>query len=88
MYLDSESDKIRRDCLTVRDAYLAMFYFVDAYWCRGGANDGSVTLVRHDLGPASDPDDESLLQTTDPAFWEDWLTAIEKARSQGIPAKL
>ena len=75
-------------CLSVRDAYLAMFYFVDAYWQRGERGDGSVTLLRHDLGPAADPDDENVLITTDPAFWTDWLVAVESARSRGLPSRL
>ena len=76
------------DCLSNRDAYLAMFYFVDAYWQRGGRGDGSVTLLRHDLGPMADPDNENALMTTDPAFWTDWLAAVESARSRGLPTRL
>lgn len=76
------------DCISFREAYLAMFYFIDAYWRRGGRTDGSVTLLRHAVGPAVDPDHADALLTTDPAFWSDWLIAIETARSQDVPTEL
>ena len=83
-----DGEQIANDCLSIRDAYLAMFYFVDAYWQRGGRRDGSVTLLCNDLGPMVDPDDENALMTTDPAFWTDWLAAVESARSRGLPSRL
>jgi hypothetical protein len=83
-----DREQIANDRLSIRDAYLAMFYFVDAYWQRGGRGDGSVTLLCHDLGPMADPDNESALITTDPAFWTDWLAAVELARSSGLPSRL
>jgi hypothetical protein len=76
------------ECLTPRQAYLAMYYFIDAYWQRGGQLDGSVRLLRHAVGPTADPSDESVLQTADPASWTDWLTAIETAESHGLPDHL
>lgn len=76
------------ECLSVRDAYLAMFYFIDAYWQRGGRADGSVTLLRHSLGPAARPDDDAELMTADPAFWSDWRAAVDTARTRGTPTTL
>jgi len=72
--------------LTPRDAYLAMYYFVKAYWERGGRRDGSVTMLSHDLSPSEDVDPQKLM-TTDPAFWDDWLAAVEKAQTEGLPAE-
>ena len=77
-----------KDCLSTRDAYLVMYYFVDAYWQRGGRTDGSVTLLVDALGPMSHPEDDDKVLTTDPAFWSDWLDAIETARSKGVPSTL
>jgi hypothetical protein len=74
--------------LTAKDGYLAMYYFVRAYWERGGRRDGSVTLLCNDLGPLADPDKAGGMMTTDPAFWGDWLAAIERARDEGIPKAL
>lgn len=51
--------------ISIRDAYIAMYYFIDAYWKRGGQDDGSITLLRHSLGPSADPYDASVLQTSD-----------------------
>jgi hypothetical protein len=65
-----------------------MYYFIDAYWQRGGRTDGSVALLRHAVGPAANPDNDDALLTTDPAFWSDWLAAIETARSNGVPREL
>jgi hypothetical protein len=74
--------------LTDRDAYLAMYYFVKSYWERGGKRDGSVTLLLHAIGPSQDPNAAQQLITTDPAFWDDWLAALESARTKGLPAEL
>lgn len=76
------------DLISVKDAYVAMYRFVDAYWKRGGRRDGSVTLLRHALGPSADPHDEAVIQTSDPASWSDWLTAIKSARVEGFPDDL
>lgn len=83
-----EPNMDKDDCLTVRDAYLAMFYFIDAYWQRGGRTDGSVRLLRHDVGLTANPENAATLLTTDPAFWTDWLAAVESARSRGLPTEL
>jgi hypothetical protein len=64
-----------------------MYYFVRAYWERGGKRDGNVTLLLSDIGPFEDPKAPEKLMTTDPAFWDDWLTAVEQARSKGLPAE-
>lgn len=76
------------ETIAIRDAYLAMYYFVTAYWERGGRRDGSVTLLRHAIGPSRDPNQPDILQTADPASWDDWLAAVVLARSQGIPDEL
>jgi len=76
------------DQISLRDAYIAMYRFVDEYWKRGGRRDGSVTLLRHALGPAADPHDETALQTSDPASWSDWLAAVRAARAKGLPEEL
>jgi hypothetical protein len=76
------------DQISVKEAYVALYRFVDAYWERGGRHDGSVTLLRHGLGPSLDPGDESVVQTTDPASWDDWLTAVVAARNEGLPDEL
>jgi hypothetical protein len=76
------------ETITIRDAYLAMYYFVTAYWERGGRRDGSVTLLRHAIGPSRDPDHPDIPETADPAFWDDWLAAVALARAQGFPDEL
>jgi hypothetical protein len=65
-----------------------MYYFVRAYWERGGKRAGSVTLLLNALGPSKDANAPELLMTTDPAFWEDWLAAMALARTQGVPTDL
>lgn len=76
------------ETLTRRDAYLAMYYFVRTYWERGGKLDGSVTLLLNALGPMQNPQHDGEIWTTDPAFWDDWLSALGQARREGIPAEL
>jgi hypothetical protein len=74
--------------LTAKIAYLAMYYFVQAYWNRGERRDGSVTLLVNALGPSADPQNPEAIQTNDPAFWDDWLSAVKQARAKGIPVSL
>lgn len=76
------------DQITVKEAYIALYRFIDAYWERGGRRDGSVTLLRHALGPETEPGDETVLRTADPASWGDWLAAVNAARSEGLPTEL
>ena len=75
----------RPSALSVREGHLAMYYFVETYFARGGRrNDGLVMLVTN-LRPSDDPADSDALQTDDPAFWSDWLAAVETARREGTP---
>jgi hypothetical protein len=55
---------------------------------RVGKRDGNVTLLLNAIGPFEDPMAPEKLMTTDPAFWDDWLTAVEQARTKGLPAEL
>jgi hypothetical protein len=79
---------VEREEMSVREAYLAAYYFVRAYYERGGRRDGSVTLLLTALGPSPDPNDPDGFRTDDPASWDDWLAAVEKARREGIPESL
>jgi hypothetical protein len=85
---EADSATPGRLCLTAKDAYLAMYYFVEAYWERGGKREGSVTLLLSALGPSADPSDPDLVETSDPAFWDDWLDAVKHAMDRGFPASL
>jgi len=88
MTFQDDSKRTDEDLISVRDAYFAMFYFIDAYWQRGGRAGGSLTLLRHAIGPTTDPDGESGLLTADPASWSDWPSAVDSARSQGVSTAL
>ena len=74
--------------MSLKDAYLAMYYFVREYWERGGRRDGSVTLLLNALGPAPNGEREEAIRTDDPAFWHDWLAAVKRARAEGFPKEL
>ena len=74
--------------LSLREAYIAMYYFVRAYWERGGKVDSSVTLLLSDLGPSTSSEDLDIVDTSDPAFWSDWLTAVRRALVEGFPKQL
>ena len=71
--------------LTAREAYLAMYYFVQAYWERGGKQDGKVVLLCSAMTPFRDQPDPASVATSDPAFWDDWLAAVAKAKEEGMP---
>ena len=74
--------------ISVHDAYLALYYFINAYWERGGRRDGNVTLLAHAVGPLERSEGTGAVETNDPAMWRDWLAAVETARSQGYPEEL
>lgn len=65
-----------------------MYYFVKDYWERGGRRGGDVTLLLTALGPAPDLEHHDAVVTDDPAFWDDWLHAVKRARAEGFPKQL
>jgi hypothetical protein len=84
----SAGTSLRAEALGLGKAYLAMHYFIDGYWETGGGREGSVTLLRLALGRARWPMHLVQYKTADPAFWSDWMRAVEKARSEGVPGQL
>ncbi len=74
--------------ISVHDAYLALYYFINAYWERGKRREGSVTLLSHAVGPRGRSEITGAVETNDPAMWGDWLAAVETARSQGYPEEV
>jgi hypothetical protein len=81
---NNDQDVRGTDKITVKDAYIAMYRFVDAYFGRGGRRQGDLTLLVHDLSPSPDPNDETALWTADPAFWSDWLDAVRATIDHGL----
>jgi hypothetical protein len=69
--------------ISLTTAYIAMYRFVEAYWERGNRVEGSVTLLCSDMAPFSDPKAEGSIWTSDPAFWNDWVKAVEVAVDLG-----
>ena len=57
------SDETAR--LTVRQAFEATRYFLQAYWERGGRRSDDLAMLLGDLD-------------FDPAQWSDWLAAVSK----------
>lgn len=57
-----------------KQAYLAMKYFLETFYERTGSDD-----VGELLGNMILIDDEL---TMDPAVWEDWMEAVEKAKEE------
>lgn len=66
-----------RFTLTEREAYNAMLHFLEAYFERGGRQADEIAIL---LGGAQMNSDGLPM---DPAFWQDWLRAIAKARAPG-----
>lgn len=61
------------DHLTARQAYAAMFGFLEVYYERTGSDEIGALLG----GLAIDEDGEPM----DPAAWTDWLVAVNKTTS-------
>src|ERR1700677_1081853 len=72
-----------QDEISVTTAYIAMYQFIDAYWERGRQAGGDVGLLRSDMAPFVVPKRPGSIWTSDPAFWNDWLKAVAKAREIG-----
>lgn len=79
-----ESEVSGGDLITVRDAYIAMFRFVEFYWKLGKEQD-PLTLLVSDMAIDADPKGSDRLSTSDPALWSDWLNAVKAARSGPPP---
>ena len=66
--------------ITTKQAYLAMFEFLERYYEITKSNTlgsmlGSMSLLKDG-------------KTADPGVWEEWMEAIEKAKSNDIDAQL
>ena len=70
--------------LSLVEAYLAMYYFISAYWEQGGRIDESLGILLNDVTPEKVVDDE--LETLDPGSWSAWLDAVQAALEKGLPA--
>lgn len=62
------------DPLSVRQAYLAMFRFLEGYYDRTHADEIGALLG----GMAFDEDGQPM----DPALWSDWLVAVRDVASE------
>lgn len=61
--------------LDPRQAYAAMFSFLEEYWGRGGSDELGTLLGSMTLQPDGCPADSAL--------WEDWLRACQRALRSG-----
>ncbi len=83
-----EKDPTRDDLaggLSLTEAYLAMYYFVEAYFERGRRSDCGMVMLVSNLGPREAPNQPGVAITSDPAFWSDWIAAVQRARRDGFP---
>jgi len=58
--------------MTIKEAYIAMQYFLEQFYERTGSDDvggllGDMTLINDE-------------QTMDPATWNDWINAVKKMK--------
>lgn len=68
------------DCLTLQEAYLAMFEFMAQLYQRTGSDE--VGSVLGDISMLADG------TTADPAAWGDWMRCVEKARQGAVDGNL
>ena len=62
------------DTLSVADAYLAMFAFLDQYWREGSQKEEQIAVL---LSSMQFSDKLGPTKTIDPAMWEKWLESVE-----------
>jgi hypothetical protein len=70
-----DGDDASDDQLSTRDAYAAMFRFLEAYYARAGSDELGALLG----GLAIDDDGRPM----DPPAWTDWLAAVQDATCGG-----
>jgi hypothetical protein len=63
--------------LSVRQAYLAMYKFLEDYQQRGSSDD--IFMLLHAMRLTGDD------ETTDPGSWSDWLRSVEEAKRDEQP---
>ena len=68
-----------RDLVSVGDAYRAMFGFLEAYFERTRADEVAVLLGSMNMADDGKP--------MDPALWQDWLMAVQRAISSEADAE-
>jgi hypothetical protein len=64
--------------LTVQDAYLALFKFLESFWIRDGRPDDSLAKLLSWAQPVA----AAKGCPTDPAMWGDWLSAIQQVSTK------
>ena len=69
-------DKLKGDVpLSIQEAFFAMYIFLD-FQNKSCSNEMEVSCVLSDCSVLEDGG------TADPAMWDDWLEAVEKARNE------
>ena len=66
------------ETITEKEGYEAMLYMLKAYWEATGSND--LTDILSGGGYWGEVD-----KTTDTAYWEYWLEAVEKVKKEDPP---
>jgi hypothetical protein len=64
--------------LTVREAYVAAYLFIQAYWERGLRQDEALATMLGGMNPGVDLATPRF--PLDPAQWHDFIDAVNKAR--------
>ena len=67
--VNGRADGPNERALSVRQAYVAMYRFLEDYQRRGGSDDIFMLLHAMRLTGVND--------TTDPGSWSDWIQAVE-----------
>ena len=67
-------DKPRHNKMTIKEAYMAMQYFLEQFYDRTGSDD-----VGGLLGDMLLTDNE---ETMDPGIWNDWIEAVKKVKPE------
>jgi hypothetical protein len=65
--------------LTLKEAYLAMFLFLEDYWEIGKRTSDDIAGLLGGMNPYQDPVSPDEFATPDGAMWEDWLQGVRSA---------
>jgi hypothetical protein len=68
--------------LSLKEAYLAMFLFLETYWEIGKRTSGDIAGLLGGMNPYQDPTSPAEFATPDGAMWQTWLRAVRGATDQ------
>jgi hypothetical protein len=91
--MSTDNSTVARDltpdtAISVRDAFLAMRMYLFRFWDRDGRPDDQIQYMLSNSNLRVWKQDASEPLTADPAYWPDWIDAVQDALAGSTPEDL